>query len=533
MMTAPDGRALFVKRSGTGDHAGEWCFPGGGVEADESYHDAAKREAAEETGVDPKHLAEMDENPIHEALSGESVNFATYHHRLPEPFVPTLDDEHDDYTWAHLNQAPQPLHPGVKATLDRIVDNGATDEGGVKSLKLKFFNDEDDGQAGDAETKHDPSTGQFTSGGGGSHPATLSHKGKTYSATGKVGKHIGSGEHSAEYTHHSDYGKPGNVESRLWHRKSGVTEDAVECVADDLSEKDTAHGKLSERQEAAIGTVGSEKRDEMPASVFLMPASRKYPVKEKSDGEWKYTRKMLLAAARRARMNGNESLANRADSIREREFGAGEGEDECTATDSALRLALDRDSVRQKDKDGRLHIAVANICKACISPYKGDEIPGYKELGLDPDKIYQMLRPPEELEKATPSVNGVQILRKHIPVSVDDHKPWDVAGAVGTTATFDDPYIKNGLTIWAADDINGIESGEKRELSPGYHYKPIMEPGKFNGEPYDGRMTDIVFNHLALVEDGRQGTDIIVGDNSVELQWAIIEDALTELMTNA
>jgi 8-oxo-dGTP pyrophosphatase MutT (NUDIX family) len=32
MMTDPDGRALFLRRSGEGDHPGEWCWPGGGVD---------------------------------------------------------------------------------------------------------------------------------------------------------------------------------------------------------------------------------------------------------------------------------------------------------------------------------------------------------------------------------------------------------------------------------------------------------------------------------------------------------------------
>lgn len=83
-------------------------------------------------------------------------------------------------------------------------------------------------------------------------------------------------------------------------------------------------GHVSERKEREIGLVGSERREEMPEGVFLEPASRKYPVKAKHDGEWKYDRALLLAAARRARMNKNEALARKADAIREREFGTGD-----------------------------------------------------------------------------------------------------------------------------------------------------------------------------------------------------------------
>jgi hypothetical protein len=52
-----------------------------------------------------------------------------------------------------------------------------------------------------------------------------------------------------------------------------------------------------------------------------------------------------------------------------------------------------------------------------------------------------------------------------------------------------------------------------------------MEPGKFEGESYDGRMTDIRFNHLAVVENGRQ-PDIMIGDTADKIYWAILAEVL-------
>lgn len=196
------------------------------------------------------------------------------------------------------------------------------------------------------------------------------------------------------------------------------------------------------------------------------------------------------------------------------------------ATDSDLIIALDRDSVRNVDSAGRMHVELANICKACVSPYRGSEIPNWEKLGLDPDKIYQLLRDPEELEKATPTANGIQILRKHIPVTADDHQPWDVIGAVGTNAKWRDPYIQNALTLWPSADIANVNSGKKKQLSPGYSYTCDMTPGTFKGTAFDAVMRNITFNHLASVEDGRQGDDIAIGDSAVELQWAAIERAV-------
>jgi hypothetical protein len=198
------------------------------------------------------------------------------------------------------------------------------------------------------------------------------------------------------------------------------------------------------------------------------------------------------------------------------------------ATDSALRLALDRDpSVREFDRDGRLHVTEANVCMECVSPYRGKEIPFYKELGLDPERIYNLYRPGDEIKKAAGTMNGVPLLRRHIPTTAEDHKFWDTIGATGTTAKWESPFLKNGLVVWPQEDIDLVESGEKFALSPGYHYKPIVEAGNFKGESYDIWMKDIDFNHLCVVSDGRQGDHVVIGDSDpFASQWSIIEDAL-------
>jgi hypothetical protein len=190
------------------------------------------------------------------------------------------------------------------------------------------------------------------------------------------------------------------------------------------------------------------------------------------------------------------------------------------AGDSALRLAFDRDSVRSKRKDGQLVVERAHITKAAVNPYLGSEIPGFEQLGLDPKKVYNLLRHPEELEKAAPTLNGVQLLRKHIPVNAEDHRPHDTVGSLGTNAEFDGEYLDNSLFVNAQDAIDDIESGRKKQLSAGYHYTPDMTAGNFNGSDYDGIMRDIVFNHVALVEDGRAGPDVVVGDSAENIRMS-------------
>jgi hypothetical protein len=186
---------------------------------------------------------------------------------------------------------------------------------------------------------------------------------------------------------------------------------------------------------------------------------------------------------------------------------------------AADRMAIDRATVRTRDIDGRMHVEITPISKANVCPYYGREIPFAENFGLDPDKTYMLLRDPVELAKAAPTSNNIQLLCIHTPVSPTDTKKEVVVGCLGETATFTPPYLTNSLSVWDADAITGIEDGSQRELSCSYRYVPDMTPGVYEGVHYDGRMTEIAFNHVALVPKGRAGPDVLVGDSQpVELQ---------------
>lgn len=176
-------------------------------------------------------------------------------------------------------------------------------------------------------------------------------------------------------------------------------------------------------------------------------------------------------------------------------------------------LAFDYQSVRRKDVDGRMHVALSPISKANVCPYFGHEIPNHQGLGLDPDRIYMLLRDPVELAKGAESFNNLPLMSVHVVTSADDPQKEHVVGATGSNAKFEPPYLFNSLVIWDAAAIAGIESNEQRELSSSYRYDADMTPGVFEGQPYDGRMTNIVGNHVALVEKGRAGADVLVSDS--------------------
>ena len=178
---------------------------------------------------------------------------------------------------------------------------------------------------------------------------------------------------------------------------------------------------------------------------------------------------------------------------------------------NTLKIAIDR-SGRTIDADGRLHVARSHISKATVNPYYGSEIPGFENLGLVPDQVYRLLRDPVELERAAETFARLPILSKHVPVTVDSPQPDLVVGAIGSDVSFNSPYLDADICVWDASAIAGIESDKVRELSCAYRYIPVMEAGEFEGQAYDGRMTEICGNHLALVDVGRAGSDVVVAD---------------------
>jgi len=176
------------------------------------------------------------------------------------------------------------------------------------------------------------------------------------------------------------------------------------------------------------------------------------------------------------------------------------------------RLALDRASVRTKDKDGHLHVSLTPISKACVNGYLGREIPGWQKLGLDAAKIYRLYRDPEELERAADSFNGKPLYFGHRAASAADHDHDRTAGAVHGVV-WQPPYLMAALDVWPSKAIDAIESGEHEQLSCGYEYDPDMTPGTASdGEKFDGVMRTIRGNHVAMVPEGRAGPDVLVHD---------------------
>lgn len=196
------------------------------------------------------------------------------------------------------------------------------------------------------------------------------------------------------------------------------------------------------------------------------------------------------------------------------------------------------DSARTKDSNGYMHVAVSNLTKEQVVPYMGNSIPGYKELGLEPDKVYQIYRPADEIEKAVDTFNGLPLMLDHWDMDAENIPKDKVVGSLGTDAKWEKPYLTNSLIVTDANAIKAIEDGSYSELSASYACDIDMTGGIFEGKSYDGVMRNIKGNHVALVHEGRAGHDVKVADSAMEggekvMGWQEkLKELLFDIITN-
>lgn len=185
-------------------------------------------------------------------------------------------------------------------------------------------------------------------------------------------------------------------------------------------------------------------------------------------------------------------------------------------------IAFDRASVRRNDSDGHLFVGSSIVSAAQVNPYYGREIPNASQLGLDPERKYMLLRDPAALEAAVPGLHGKPLLIKHRSQTRNNYDPDVTVGSV-MNPKWVSPNVMAELSVVHPDGVRAIETGQQTDLSAGYRYKAVMEPGTYNGQPYDGRMTDIQFNHVALVPSGRVEGAMVADANPDEALWGFIE----------
>ena len=172
-------------------------------------------------------------------------------------------------------------------------------------------------------------------------------------------------------------------------------------------------------------------------------------------------------------------------------------------------------SARDYDLNGWAEIKGNPISKVGVFDYLGKDI----SADLEPDRIYKVYRPAEELSDPE-TIESFKLLPwtdEHAMLGTGDDGMLEpekkgIHGVVGEDVYFEDGYLKANLKIFSSKLANLIDKG-KKELSIGYRCLYDMVSGVYDGVKYDAIQRDIRGNHLASVEEGRSGHDVAVLDH--------------------
>lgn len=185
---------------------------------------------------------------------------------------------------------------------------------------------------------------------------------------------------------------------------------------------------------------------------------------------------------------------------------------------AATAKAQDK-SARVVDDNGWINVEGNPISKVGVFDYLGSEIPG----APDPDKIYQVYRPAEELSRpeTLESFKLIPFINNHTWLGAEGANPGDVGvdGIVGEKVYFDYPYLKANLRVFSDEMKQKLEEAKlsgKAQLSPAYKYDVEYAPGVFEGQSYQYVQRNLrCGNHLARVDEGRTGPDVAVMDQAI------------------
>lgn len=182
----------------------------------------------------------------------------------------------------------------------------------------------------------------------------------------------------------------------------------------------------------------------------------------------------------------------------------------------ALSNVFDRDdTARILDANGWWEVPNNPISCVGVFHYLGKNIPG-----AEPDKIYAVYRPAEELgsPETMESIRLLPWVDDHLMLGeVPNGTPAEmkgIHGVIGEKISFDGRTIFANIKMFSKALADLIASG-KKELSLGYRCKYEYAPGTYQGIPYDYVQRFIRANHLASVDEGRMGPEVAVLDSNI------------------
>lgn len=180
-------------------------------------------------------------------------------------------------------------------------------------------------------------------------------------------------------------------------------------------------------------------------------------------------------------------------------------------------------SKRIYDANGWFEVPDNPLLRAGIYEYIGRNLPG----APDPEKVYRVWRAEEELEdpaciesfKLLPWIDGHPpgVLLGEEDLGRQPAEEKGVHGTIGERVYYRDGALRGNIKLFSSTLALLVAEG-KKELSPGYragydYTRPgIADRGVAKGQPFDVIQYRIRGNHLASVDEGRQGPSVAVLD---------------------
>lgn len=124
----------------------------------------------------------------------------------------------------------------------------------------------------------------------------------------------------------------------------------------------------------------------------------------------------------------------------------------------------------------------------------------------DGDKVRVEYRPPEEVEKALESMNGLPITLTHKAGLLTSANAKENTVGATLSPRFDGKWVRAQHIVYNASDVDTMRKQALRQTSQGYRVDYDPTPGVTpDGVRYDGVQRNIRPNHQAMVKKARAG----------------------------
>jgi 8-oxo-dGTP diphosphatase len=121
---------LLLRRFNTGYGDGQYSVPAGHLDGDETVIAAARREAAEETGLDLAAESLFFSSVMHRMDGEERVDFFVHVRNWQGEPSNTEPEKCDDLRWAHVDELPDNVIPYIRRAIQNHHDGVRFDEFG-------------------------------------------------------------------------------------------------------------------------------------------------------------------------------------------------------------------------------------------------------------------------------------------------------------------------------------------------------------------------------------------------------------------